>query len=840
MTASDPSPLNLLLRRSDRDDPSLTDALILTFNHDLAFFEREVLGLLGLTGCVTTVVGDARVTGHDLYAVHRAGISYLPGLASCAGAFHPKLIALVGADEATVAVGSGNLTLSGWRANDELWSVHRAHRHGGSIVPAQVGEFLMELPDVVHVVRAVADALRRVGAALVAMAGEYAGHTLVSSLSRPIIDQLPIGPVDELLLYAPFHDETGSAVRRLIERFEPSAVRVAYQPESTVMDGGVLAALIADRGCLVPLSNAPYRHGKLIEWSIGAARWTLTGSANLSAAALLRTARNGGNVELGVVSVVEQSLMPPEKDDPGADHRLPVYIRKEQTSAGRDVLLAAIGNADGVALMFARPLSRSGTIEYSAPTDPPERWHVGPALTAGSTEYQVSLPIPGGARIRTAFDDGSATTAVFVADLASIHRDRSTRRLGPRVPDLGEVLTDPEAAELFWSILRSDANRVRAPRPTRRAAGAKAVPDERSATAGDWRSYLDRCRTTLGPQMLAFALGLLDLEQGAGDGEHRLRDWDADGPILDEPGALEDDEADTDVPDHGPASLEVLKLHLTDAMRAKYRAFAQRRANQTADSEPHETLLALRQLLLLAAGGAWNTSDLSWTDLVLRTTMALTSCEGPELEEAAGSLAAVALAVVGHAYMLHPSKGLDRSAYRSAADAVGHLLVAVDEERVAEYVKGLRRFSSGVEPCEVLRLRDLLVNDDPIELVLKELEDQGIECTRRGSLVVLVSSSPNPLLFARRAYALRGACDNVALRAPGAVAAGWAAIVHASPDHLELRSGTRPNSVLVTHTRLVGGRSHTLADTTATQPVPDESLAVLQRLGLDIEDLRTG
>ncbi len=64
---------------------------------------------------------------HDRWAVRRGGRSYVAGLASCSGAFHPKLVVIAGAERVTVAVGSGNLTMAGWQANHELWTVV----HGG-------------------------------------------------------------------------------------------------------------------------------------------------------------------------------------------------------------------------------------------------------------------------------------------------------------------------------------------------------------------------------------------------------------------------------------------------------------------------------------------------------------------------------------------------------------------------------------------------------------------------------------------------------------------------------------------------------------------------------------
>ncbi len=835
MTQLTPSPLNVLLRHRDRDDTALLDALVLTFNHDLAFFEREVLALLQLTGARLTVVGDVRVTGHDLYAVRHAGTAYLPGLTSCPGAFHPKLLVLVGRDEVTVAIGSGNLTLAGWRGNDELWSVHRAWLEGGSVVPAQVGAFVSLLPDVVQVVPAVAEALRRVGTALASFPGESVDHQVVSSLTRPIIEQLPTGPVDELLLYAPFHDESAAAVRSLVERFQPGVVHVAYQPESTRIDGAAVADLLADRGELFPIADSPYRHGKLIEWRRGESRWALTGSPNLSAAALLRTATNGGNVELGVISPVTDSLMPARATDVDATAELPIFRRSVERAAARDVVLAAIIDDTGVLITTARPLSASAIVEYSLPNEPPERWRSADQVAAGNTEHRVDLPLPAGSRLRLAFVDGAATPAVFVTSVEAVNRVRAARSLGPRTPEIGDVLTDPEAAEKFWSILLAEPNRVRAPRGVSRPTVTRRNDGDRSTTMGDWAGYLDRCRGQFGSRLLSFALGLPDLHVESPSAP-RPTDWDDEADFSDEVGALEDDDTNTVLPDP-PEPLSRIKERMAEAKRAKYRTFAERRTAEARSAEPHEALIGLRLVLLLAAGEAWNSSDLSWTELLLRATAALESCEGPELEDAAGSLAAVALAVIDHTFATIPTK-VDRSNFRKTVDRVAHLLVAADANRIAEYGTGLNRFASRLKPAEVLRLRDLLVNDDPLELSLKALDDEGVAYTRRGALLLLDVASSNPLLTARAVWVVGPRLDNVAVRAPGKVAGQWAAVVRAGPDQIEIRTGGLPGSVLVHHVRRIDVRWTTIADTHAKQPVPPESVEVLERLGLSLDGLR--
>ena len=63
---------------------------------------------------------------------------------------------------------------------------------------------------------------------------------------------------------------------------------------------------------------------------------------------------------------------------------------------------------------------------------------------------------------------------------------------------------------------------------------------------------------------------------------------------------------------------------------------------------------------------------------------------------------------------------------------------------------------------------------------------------------------------------------------------GWVSSGHNS---IEIRTGTIPRSVLVTHRRQLGGRWVDVAETYAKQPVPAETTEVLTRLALSIDDL---
>lgn len=211
------SPLSLLLEAATTGVDAL-EVLALSFTLDLGFFERAALSVAQALGARVTVVGDARVVRHDPRAVRRAGRGYLAGLASLAGSFHPKLFIIAGAQSATVAIGSGNLTLSGWQDNHELWTVLRAGPDGCPEAIHQLAGWLTRLPEFVRFSQHVPGVLARTAELLIGLGPVVDGPRLVSPVFGPVIDQLPDSPVDGLGVCCPFHDPGAVALGRLVDR----------------------------------------------------------------------------------------------------------------------------------------------------------------------------------------------------------------------------------------------------------------------------------------------------------------------------------------------------------------------------------------------------------------------------------------------------------------------------------------------------------------------------------------------------------------------------------------------------------------------------------------------
>jgi hypothetical protein len=814
------SPLALLLEEERRDDRQAEEALLLSFTADLGFFESIGLGVAQASGARVTIVSDAAMTVSDPRAVRRAGRSYVAGLARCTGAFHPKLVVLAGPERATVAIGSGNTTLAGWQANAELWTVFRGD---GNAVPAflpDLTSWLRTLPEQTRFSAGVGEALQRVAGGLESLA-EGADRRqpevrLVSSLTGPIIEQLPTGPVDELAVCAPFHDPGAVALQALVKRLRPRRLLVSYQPELTELDGSAVAQLVDDVGGEVRIDpERRYRHGKLIEWEVGGHRHALTGSPNLSGQGLLRSQARGGNCELGVIAPIGASLLPEGSTTPTATVRS-VRLPPHRPVDPGPLLLGAIRNPEGLHIQLAVPLKRPGYLELSPASAPPETWERIADLPPGSTDLQVTIGAEGGSRLRLVVvdDQGMARhgNLVFVVDPArAARRPGITAKAAPTVTPQ-DLFSDPRLAQRFFADVA--ALRAGLPSGISRASAATGTAERTTLTIrldtdpDDWERYLDACAGHLGHPLLRFALGLPE-PPSQGDSPYDAVipvSWDEQVNDDFEAG-LEDDDAETvaaETDEDTPIVARPPDLSRTTIdVRRRYQRWAAHLADAAPQLGPPERMLVVRLLLWTVAAQAWPPDDRSWMHLLADALRALDRGDLPtDVEPPIGSLAAIGLSVL-RAYAPRYEHTQETTAYTQAAEGVAHLLPAADTAYLQEYAKLLDdAFGTAVNPETVRTLAEEVVQADPIAGAVWALAERGRETHRHGRRFLHVMGRfSNPLLVALEAVGAAQDAEIVGAWA-GSPPGKWALLIWPRPDIVAVESGNE--AILWRHYRLTG------------------------------------
>lgn len=791
-----PSPLTLLLQQASDDDATASEVLFVSYTLDLGFFERTALGAAHALGARVTVVGDAGVVRHDPRAVRRAGRSYLPGLASCRGAFHPKLAVITGAQSAVVAIGSGNTTMAGWGDNHELWSVVAGQDGRCPTTLGSVAAWLRSLDGAIKLSARVSDAFRRVATHLEGMPSTEEGPRLVSSVDAPILHQLPDGPVDELAVFAPFHDVGASALRALVERLQPARVRVAVQPRLTVIDGPAVDDLLASLDAEVLETDAGrYRHGKLIEWAIGDHRWALTGSANCSTAALLKSVRDGGNCELGLITEVQQSLLPPGDYLPRERLRAHEWVLRAEQRPSL-VLLGATRVEAGIEVILASPPPPEGWVELSAPAAQPDTWERVAELPPHRSST-ITWASEGGARLRVGYTSADGTTrysnTVFVVDPARALRapTRSGERVrNSEVFDLFQNISLAEAFVADLGGLRSGIAQHGG------SGGSGQRRDGATATSwvdayGTWESYLDDCAGRVGHSLINFALGLPDLGGDSAWAETVTAEWD-EGVEDDDDAGLEDDDA-ADVANQAESIDKVARRlpSLSDQperVRRRYRTWAERVAEATVTLGPAERLTATRLLLWTIAAGAWPHDDRRWVRLLATAVRSLGGSEVPEQVEAQiGSLTAVALSVLRAEAPRHQATPEGRE-FRTAVEASSHLLIAADERYITEYTRLLdEAFGVAAHEKVVLDLVHEILEVDPLDVALLACAELGLEVHRHGRLLHVEGEYSNPQLAALQAVGM--AEDSSPVGAWAHSPTGWSLVIWRRPDVLVTQGG---------------------------------------------------
>lgn len=299
----------------------VTHAFVLTHNIDFLFVQGLVLRALRTAGePALTVFADAgcAAESYESQASLAVGLGQryrlVPVALASRGRFHPKAVLLASPDEATLFVGSGNLTFGGWCDNGEVWTRFRTADGEGSAIAAfkaYLDELVTGLPlaDVLAAeLDAAFDSTSRAWANplpepkhLVGRLGD--GASLLARLGAQLRGQ-------QLTVCSPYFDPEGDALRLLIDSSGAAQATVLTQETSTNLRPDALASWPATVRTLPAdyfhvNDKGERRRARLhAKWMLAAQDdgrgVAVVGSANCSRAALTATGPHG-NAELVVV-----------------------------------------------------------------------------------------------------------------------------------------------------------------------------------------------------------------------------------------------------------------------------------------------------------------------------------------------------------------------------------------------------------------------------------------------------------------------------------------------------------------------------------------------------------
>lgn len=826
------SPFSLLSEWAERTDGQpLHEVLLLGFTVDLPFLERFAIPAARGLGARTAVIGDAAQGLYDPVDVRMAGRGYLHGLARCRGAFHPKVVLLLGEHACRLAVGSGNPTLSGWGANDELWTVAATEDDASHPLLADLADWLEALPTVVDMAPWTASHLAEVADLLTerhvnAPAGPETGPRLLHNLHRSLLDQLPPGPVDEVQAYAPFIDPEAHALGALVDHMAPGQVTLGLQPRwSSYNAETVRRALDGLPVRIRLLEETRMRHGKFVEWRTGERRHALTGSPNLTRAALCASTEEGGNCELAVLSADTPPLLPEEGPTTSLADLKGRTLRPYTTGGGRAfVLLGAKTDSEGLHVSLARGEPAPVLISVS-PDGSPGSWTEVGSIPAGRMTFSFPTPEVPGAAVRATRlrPDGSSveSSVVFVYSPVQCAR-RSAHDSGPRLRydyTAQALFTDERAARRF----EADLLRLRELTAGRPASPVSPAAERaaHSTVTGDvdrWDTYLADCHRMIGASLTALAFGTTQIHFPQPPSSRWTVSAVTSAVVSGEDEVYDEGTEDEDPLVEGAASVP----HVPAELRAGCRSRMQRWVDElvTPEGKPAFSLPARLTVaglyVQLLAAGAWDDDDHSWREGLSDLLKALALQEAPgdgtaaqaplETGRRVDAVTAVLMTLLSQGATLTGGGEHDvlaARAWRNHKDVIARADPAEAEDLMLPPKEALARVAPW---SEVERLVVLAEEDDPHAEAIEELSKAGWSVTYEDGIWEVTGSFGNPVpVVARAADRLgRHRTGGVLVRARGRrrwAFAAWARpglVLLNSPAHVwrtyEVRSPATPES----------------------------------------------
>lgn len=296
-------------------DGNWDSVVICTYGADLTFFERDLWRQLERTRN-RIVFADGKQVARKLADPEARAIlrqvnrTYVLAPIEIDRAAHAKLILLLREDRGLLAVGSGNLGMTGYASQGECFTTYRWTEGDPDHLNAfgAAKGFITAILDRGLVDDIVRPRVQQAWQDAPWIYGSVADPPPVRhNLDRPLLDQFieMIGdrPVDELVVHAPFYDHQCRALSELLHRTDPRRLRLLLQERITSVDPKRLAKVLTSASCEIDIRSVEahergtFLHAKFLIARCRGADVCLQGSPNLSTPALL-DAFPSGNIEL--------------------------------------------------------------------------------------------------------------------------------------------------------------------------------------------------------------------------------------------------------------------------------------------------------------------------------------------------------------------------------------------------------------------------------------------------------------------------------------------------------------------------------------------------------------
>ncbi|MHB8057423.1 MAG: hypothetical protein ACYDHC_05960 [Desulfuromonadaceae bacterium] len=309
-------------------------SLIITYNAYLPFYEEVVLRHLTSQGVRHNILMmDASQASQSIntHPPHLAGLFYTLIPMKALGAFHPKIILLVGKNKGCLFVGSHNLTLSGFGYNRELTNMIKVTspedteavavlqsawhqillwvKSQGGAIPQHIVEMVSRIPDFAPWIKEQPAVQPK---DCIVISTQSGAPSLWNQLKEYIT-----GKVESIIVTGAFFDSEFEFIKKLDAELNPKEYFVGTDPETVQMPTVNIPAGVKFVNCKgINLKEkddhkkevkAGYLHAKAVVFKMEGGRYVLAiGSANPSSPAWLQDGTSG-NVEAMLIRTGEEA-----------------------------------------------------------------------------------------------------------------------------------------------------------------------------------------------------------------------------------------------------------------------------------------------------------------------------------------------------------------------------------------------------------------------------------------------------------------------------------------------------------------------------------------------------
>lgn len=291
-------------------------ALMTTFNFEVGFFERAVLNRLYAKDVKTvSLFVDAReftAALNEFNALNNGshmGRKYMVTPVKMDGAFHPKVILMLGEKKARLFVGSANVKTSGFATNNEVFNFID--------YDADHPEYLDVIVDAINFFDEINEISYKLDNAVIKAAKEYIYYHkaernnkafLLHNMKQSIIEQvrnIVSEDVEDIQIAVPYYDKELKALQQIKDAYPGADIKlyiqnksstfpVDYNKKHNIADTIKVFSGFKDNSTS---SSGNFYHGKLFLIRTKEQSYVLYGSTNCTLSALAKTHADGGNVE---------------------------------------------------------------------------------------------------------------------------------------------------------------------------------------------------------------------------------------------------------------------------------------------------------------------------------------------------------------------------------------------------------------------------------------------------------------------------------------------------------------------------------------------------------------